>query len=354
MRKILSILLIIVCIITTFCGCKQNGKTKYKDYSFDYFDTATTIVGYAETEEEFDKNCDEIKKQLEEYHKLYTIYNRYENITNICTINDLFDGVHKEIVVDKKIIDLLLFSKEMYRLTDGKVNVAMGSVLSIWHDYRKEGEQDPSKAKLPPIDVLKEASKHTNIDDVIIDKEKSTVYLADPKLTLDVGAIAKGYAGERIADWMEKQGISGYVLNVGGNVKGVGNQEDNSPWKAGIENPDNSDEENPYIAYLEITNEAIVTSGAYQRYYYVDGKRYHHIIDSETLMPGENYLSVSVVCDDSGKGDALSTALFLMDIEKGKKLIESIDNAQAMWVLPSGEKVFSSNFKKYETKEQKH
>ncbi|MBQ8202991.1 MAG: FAD:protein FMN transferase [Clostridia bacterium] len=329
-----------LCLVFCLTGCKKN-KLKYTDYTFDYFDTATTIVGYAGTQEEFDLVCDEIKELLGEYHKLYNIYNRYDGVTNLCSVNNTEDGVHKELKVDKKIIDLLLYAKELYTLTNGKMNVAMGSVLSIWHDYRTEGINNPNKASLPPMDRLKEAAKHTDINDLIINREKSTVYLKDSKMSLDVGAIAKGYATEQIALYLEQKGISGYLLNVGGNVRCIGKRADGEEWKVGVENPETQDD---YLAYLKLSDKSIVTSGNYQRYYTVNGVNYHHIINPETLMPATNFRSVSVICKDSGKADALSTALFNMTYREGSELVENLAGIEAMWVLPDGKQLYSDGF----------
>jgi thiamine biosynthesis lipoprotein len=221
----------------------------------------------------------------------------------------------------------------------------MGSVLSIWHKDREEGKDNPN-AKLPPMEKLQEAAKHTNINDVIIDTQNSTVYLADPKMTLDVGAIAKGYAVEQIAKVLEEKGVTGYILNVGGNIRTIGTKGDGTPWLVGIENPGLENEE-AHIAYLNLQGEALVTSGSYQRYYTVDGVDYHHIIDPRTLMPGTNFRSVSIICKHSGLGDGLSTAVFTMSYEEGYALIESLDGVEAMWVLPNGEKKFSSGFNNY-------
>ena len=346
MKKITSLLLVVLLVVLNFTGCKNN-KNKYTDYSFDYFDTVTTIVGFEKTEEEFNKNCTRIKEQLATYHKLYNIYNTYENTRNICNINQLVSDKHSTIYVDQKIIDLLLFSKDMYTLTHGKVNIAMGSVLSIWHQYREEGLNNPDSAKIPPIEVLKNLNKHTNIDDVVINTENNSVLLLDVDLKLDVGAVAKGYAAEQTAAWMQKQGFNGYLLNIGGNVKTVGKRPDGKKWKVGIENPNTDDTENPYIEYLELDDMSLVTSGSYQRFYTVKGINYHHIIDPNTLMPSDYFLSVSVVCKDSAKADALSTALFSMTYEEGAKLVKDIDDAEVMWVYKDGKKSYSEGFKNY-------
>ena len=342
----LSVLLAVMC----FTGCQSEAtdtRSKFSTDYFDYFDTVTTIVGYENSQEEFDEICAVIEQQLKEYHQLYHIYNRYENLNNMKTINDVKDGSHQTVEVDGRIIDLLLYGKEIYELTEGQTNIAMGSVLSIWHDYRTEGENDPAEAKLPSMEELQTAAQHTDINQMIIDQEAQTVYLADPVMKLDVGGLAKGYAVEQIALYLEEQGIDGYVLNVGGNVRTIGTRPEGEKWTVGIENPGIPNSEEEFIAYLKLSGESVVTSGAYQRYYIVDGKPYHHVIDPDTLMPGEEFLSVSIICNDSGLGDALSTALFSMNFEEGKALIESIEDAEAMWTTPAGEIRYSSGFESY-------
>ncbi len=309
----------------------------------EYFDTVITVVGYENTEAEFNAVADGILSELAEYHRLYSIYHRFDGLENLCTINELVDGAHRTVTVDRRIIDMLLYAKEMYTLTDGMVNIAMGSVLSLWHDYRELGSDNPAQASLPPTEKLKSAALHTDITKMVIDEENCTVTLTDPLMKLDVGAIAKGYATEMVARSFEEKGVTGYVLNVGGNIRTLGTKPDNSEWTVGIENPSGDE----YLAYLKLKGESVVTSGSYQRYYVVDGKRYHHIIHPDTLMPAEGFTSVSVVCRDSGLGDALSTALFCLPQDAGMALVESLPDVEAMWVDGDGEKTVSPGFEKY-------
>jgi len=345
-KRITSVLLLLCMLFSlSLFSCGEN-KQKFVSYSFDYFDTATTITGYETDKAEFDRISTELLELLGEYHRLYTIYHRYDGMENLCTVNELKNGAHREVKVERRIIDMLLYAKEMYTVTDGKLNVAMGSVLSIWHDYRTAGLDDPRTASLPPMEELLEAEKHTDINDLIIDEENSTVFLSDPHMTLDVGAVAKGYAVEMAARYLEEKGITGYVINVGGNVRTVGTKPNGEKWLTGIENPDTESEE-AYIAYLEVSGESVVTSGSYQRYYTVDGKNYHHIIDTETLMPAEAYRSVSVICKNSAEGDALSTALFCMPYEEGLALVESRSDVEALWVMADGTQKYSKGFKNY-------
>ncbi len=346
-KRIISCLIIVFVLLQSigFGGCQANSE-KYSTYSFDYFDTVTTITGYAKSQEEFDEIADGVLEELAEYHKLFTIYYRYDGMENLCTINETVDGTHRTVTVDRRIIDMLLYAKEMYERTDGTVNIAMGSVLSIWHDYRTVGLDEPWAAKLPTMEKLEEAAEHTDINALVIDEEAGTVTLTDPAMKLDVGAIAKGYAVEMAARSLEDRSVTGYVINVGGNVRTVGTKGDGDKWLVGIENPQ-EDSEEAYLAYLELAGESLVTSGSYQRYYVVDGKQYHHIINPETLMPSEGYVSVSVVCKSSADGDALSTALFCMDYEVGLALIESLPDTEAMWVLADGTRKESSGFANY-------
>lgn len=347
MKKLLSVTLALAAIVITLPSCRAKPQ-KFTEYSFDYFDTATTVIGYETSREIFDKRADDILSMLGEYHQLYTIYNSYDGIDNLCTLNKTKGAAERTIKADERIIDMLEFSLEAYKTTRGRVNIAMGSVLSIWHDYREDGYDDPVNAQLPPMDMLQAAAKHTGIENLVIDRTNMTVTLTDPDSTLDVGAIAKGYAVEMIARKLESDGISGYVLNVGGNVRTIGTKPDGSGWTVGIENPDRLSEQG-YLEYLSLRGQALVTSGSYQRYYTIDGVDYHHIIDPDTLMPSGYFLSVSIVCSSSALGDALSTALFSMSLEDGKSLITSIPDAEAMWVEPDGTRHYSDGFREFVT-----
>jgi thiamine biosynthesis lipoprotein len=343
-KKIISILLVVV-MVFSLSACSAQSEKRYEASFLELFDTVTTIVGYAKSKEDFSQYSQMIYDTLEEYNQLFDIYNDYEGINNIKTIND--NAGIKPVKVDQKIIDLLLFSKEMYDLTEGKINIAFGSVLSLWHDHRTEGLDNPSAATLPDIEELKTRSNHTDINQMIIDEKASTVYLKDPDMRLDVGAIAKGYATEKVVKAMEEAGFVNSMISVGGNVRTLGNKFDEKgndvPWGVGIQNPD-LESADTTLHVLNLSGYSLVTSGVYERYYIVNGKQYHHIIDPETLMPTEYFASVSIVCVDSGLADALSTSIFNMPYEKGLELIEELDGVEAMWVFHDGTEQYSSGF----------
>ncbi len=338
MRRFFALCSVLLMLIT-LSGCKQEKRFQ-KTY-IDYFDTVITIIGYEKSEDDFSSVCNDIEGLLEKYHKLFDIYSSYDGINNIHTINQ--SASRRPVSVDKELIDLIDYSKEMYDLTSGQTNIAMGSVLKIWHNYREKASEDPDNATLPNKEALQGAAKHCNINNIIIDKENSTISLSDPNTLIDVGAVAKGFAMQKIYEYLSDKNISGYALNFGGMVRFLGKRGDGKEWTAAIENPISYSSYVPVIAPKDF---ALSTSGSYQRYYEVDGIRYHHIIDPDTLMPENRFLAVSVLTRDCASADVLSTALFNMTLEEGKNTLNDIeDTVGVMWVLPDGTREFFGNFK---------
>lgn len=337
-----------ILIAVSTSGCSRESEkdkegTRYTAQFLELFNTATQIVGYYEEKERFSDFSNLIYDSLKEYHQLYDIYHTYEGMNNLKTIND--NAGIMPVKVDKKIIDLLLFSKEAYQMTNGKMNIALGSVLKIWHQYRTEGIDDPINAKLPPMELLEEKMNHTDIENLIINVEESTVFLADPDMSLDVGSIAKGYATEKVCQLAIEEGYESGLVSVGGNVRAIGFKDRvEEPWNVGIQDPKEADS---YIRIVDLVNQSLVTSGVYQRYYTVDNKQYHHIIDIDTLMPSDYFTAVTILCEDSGMADVLSTALFNMPYEEGYEFIKNFKNTEALWILKSGEVKYSSDFETF-------
>ena len=333
-KRVIGIALVFALLLSGCAGQQAAEKKQYNATFLTLFDTVTTIVGKADSQESFTETAQQIHDELLIYHQLFDIYNAYEGMNNLKSVNDAA-GV-EPVSVDGRIIDLLLDCKEYYAITGGKVNVAMGSVLQLWHEARNDGLDDPVNAKLPDSERLAEAAKHCNFDDVIIDEAASTVYIADPQLRLDVGAIAKGWSVQRVAE----NAPTGLLISVGGNVCPTGPKDENgTPWVVGVTNPDGGD----YLHTIYTTNASVVTSGDYQRTYMVEGKLYHHIIDPVTLYPSTYWRSVTIVCEDSGLADALSTALFLLPLEEGKQILAQC-GAEAMWVDGEGQMFYTPGF----------
>lgn len=336
-KRLLSLVL---CLLLLPLPARAEGEMKRYNASFmDLFNTVSIIIGCDDSIVEFRAQAQQIHDELEVYHQLYDIYTDYEGMNNLKTVNDMA-GV-ASVKVDGKIIDLLLFCRDMAQATGGLVDATMGSVLQLWHEARIFGIDWPEEAYLPAEEALKQAALHTGFDKLIIDEAASTVFITDPEARLDVGAIGKGYAVEQVARSLPE----GLLLSVGGNVRATGpNPMTGAHWTAGVQDPDGS--QNDYLHVLYVDGVSVVTSGDYQRYYTVDGVRYGHIIDPRTLHPTGLWRAVCILAPDSGLADALSTALYLLPVEEGQKLLDQF-GAEAMWIPEDGEYIYSPGFQAY-------
>jgi len=335
MKRTVALLLLFSLLLAGCTGTREPEKKQYTATFLTLFDTITSIVGRAESEQAHMEKAQAIHDELLVLHQLFDIYNDYEGLNNLKTVND--NAGVRPVVVDRPIIELLLDCKDYYELTGGRVNVAMGSVLVLWHEARNDSLEDMTNAYLPDPAALEAAAEHTDLSCVVIDEEASTVFITDPQVRLDVGAIAKGWSVQRIAQTAPE----GLLISVGGNVCATGPKDENgTPWRVGVQNPDGGDD---YLHTLNITDQSVVTSGDYQRCFMVDGEFYHHIIDPDTLYPSQYWRSVTILCEDSGLGDALSTALFLLPYEQGLELAEKC-GAEALWVNEAGEMFYTPGF----------
>lgn len=341
MKKIISVLLLtslILSAILCLTGCGEGGKSnKYKTLSktvsYSYFNTVSQISSYGDTSKaEFEDYVKTVDETLGYYHKLFDIYYEYSGFDNIKTINK--NAGQNPVKVDKELVDFLLYCKELYTLTRGKTNVMLGSVLKIWHDVRDEANENLgylAQSDLPSAEALSEANGHTSIDSLVINEEECTVYISDAKASLDVGAVAKGYVVEILYNKLKAAGADSLVLNIGGNIRTIGLKPDGEEWVSGITDPDSSSD-STFKCKISLGEGSIVTSGDYERYFVVGDKKYHHIIDPDTLMPAAYFSAVSIITKDSALADALSTALFCMSYEEGLELIKSIGGVEVIWI----------------------
>lgn len=349
----------------SFLVLMMGCQSEYEYYSKNFvgpFDTITTYITYAKNEDEFNKQCDLIDKDLNYYDRLFDKYTSYDDVANVKTIND--NAGKQPVKVDQALIDLLNLSIERNRTISSKVNIAFGSVIDIWHDYREKAESQNGVGDVPKHEELKKASQHTDISRIVVDDEKKTVFIEDKDMSIDVGATAKGYAVELIKQDLIDMGVESFLLSGGGNVASHGKRlakkdgdfyldQCQENYCIGIESPkdgnyskhsDDPDADNEAI--LVVQGESVVTSGDYQRFYQGnDGVRYHHLIDPDTLYPAVYFRSVSIITKDSGLADFLSSTLFLMDYEDGLKLVNSMDGVEAIWLLDDGKIKMSDGLK---------
>lgn len=347
-KAIVSLVLCLVLSLSLFTACTPEVQyEKYTGTVWDSFDTIISVVSYHKNDSEHTAFMEQVRSEYSRLNKLYDIYNSYPDMNNAKTIND--NAGIAPVKVEKELFDLIRFSIDWYHKTDGKVNIALGSVLKIWHDVRTNAEF--SVPVLPSMDQLNTANQHTDINSIVLDEENMTVYISDPDVSIDIGAVAKGYATELIADKLA-QSYDSFAISAGGNVKVHGSPLDGrTRWGIGIQNPAVDENYNMVGGNIDLAyiaeGASIVCSGGYQRFFVLDGQRYHHLIDPQTLFPKNTYLGVTILCEDSGIADVLSTAIFMLEKEEAISFIDTIKEAECILVMADGTIEKTAGFDSY-------
>ena len=338
MKKILSILLtaVLLPVFVLFPGAGTAESKRFTAHFFNTFDTVVSMIGYASDQDTFDSAFQAVKERFTHLHRLFDKYNAYEGVNNLYTVNR--DAAKAPVKVAPELMEVLVFCRDMQKKFPGATNIALGSVLNIWHDHRDAAEYNPAGATVPELSQLQAAAAHVDMDKVVLDEANSTVFFLDPELSLDIGAVAKGYAAESAAKLLLSSPMTSFTINAGGNVRAGGKPLDGrSAWGVGIQDPFSSAfSDAPLVETLFLRDMSVVTSGINERYYEVEGVRYHHLIDPDTLFPARFMASVTIVTENSEMADFLSTTLFLMPYEEGRALVESLPGVEALWVLLDG------------------
>lgn len=317
----------------------ENPSKDAKKYDIEFYDTFDTVVDiaiYSDDEDFANENLEYAKKRYEELHKLFDNYKKYPEVTNIKSINDKA-GI-EAVKVDDTLFTLIKNSMDDYYNISHKTNIALGPVTKLWNEYRDLYESGKTKEEviaikgkaLPSDDELEALRPFTKMDRVKLNETDKSIYI-DKGMSLDLGATAKGFATELVAKELEDRGVNSAVISAGGNVRVIGKPKDGREnFKIGIQNP-GMENEKGIIAVVNVSGTSIVTSGDYQRYFDIDGVRYCHIIDPDTLKPAMGMKSVTVIKEDSGLCDFLSTAAFNSTDDEIKTLGEKTGSA-IIWV----------------------
>ena len=336
---------IVLLLIIALIGCKTSiNYTQKQMYSFDSgFDTVIAYIEWVEDgDTQYRENANKTFEKFSYYNELFDSFHDYENINNIKTIND--NAGIKAVSVNQEVIDMLLEAKYFYDISYGKIDVTAGKMISLWHDAREIGMElntHGEYGEVPNHAELEESVKHKGWDKIIIDDKNNTVFITDPYVSLDVGSVAKGYATQRVAEYLVTENVKNAVIDAGGNLKALSGKYNGKEWITGIRNPNNPSlsPDDSLLTVQYSGDKSAVTSGDYERAFIAnDGKSYSHIIDPDTTYPADKYRSVTIITTDAGVADCLSTALFCLDYEDGLKVIEQYkkdhDNAflEVIWV----------------------
>lgn len=345
-----GLLLALVLATGLLSGCQKQHEEYRGTFitveGVEVFNTVFTVLAWESSDENWQKHYAKIQELVLYYHKLFDYFNEYEGMNNILTINR--NAGVAPVKVDQEIISLLKMCQDLYDRTGGKTNVALGKVTEIWHVVREHNTNSDGSTRadsemiMPSMEELEAAGKHTDFSKIIIDEAASTVYLEDPDMRLDVGAVAKGYATERVAVQLREMGMENGLMSSGGNIKSIGapNLPKKKDWGVGITDPLNPQQTLPGRILSLTGEESVVSSGNYERFFIFEGRRYHHLIDPATFMPGDNFAQVTVIVDDSGVADFMSTTLFLLPYEEGAKVAKEMDLG-VIWVEQDGTQILN-------------
>lgn len=311
--------------ILLLSGCSGLPRERSQTYTDTLFDTVISVQIFDSVDEDVLKGCEKLCKK---YDSMFS--NKIED-SEISRINSAGGN---PVEVSKETIKLIKKGIYYSEMSDGAFDITIAPVSNLW-DFKAETPLVPSP------EAIAEAVSHVNYENIII--RDNTVKLTDPHAGIDLGAIAKGYIADRIKDYLEDEGVRHAMINLGGNVLAMDSKLDGSDYNIGIQKP--FDETGEPITSVKISDKSVVTSGIYQRYFKADGKIYHHILDPNTGYPCENNLySVTILTDSSLTADALSTTCFLLGYDRGMKLINQLDNVDAVFITNDNQIHYSKNF----------
>ncbi|MHA7967676.1 FAD:protein FMN transferase [Paenibacillus sp. CAU 1782] len=319
-KKILLQSLILLAIHLLLAGCSTSSvadQNMSAGKSFFVFDTIVQVKIYDRSVpnslfEDIEDLLHQIDQELSRTNPSSEIYkvNESAGLFPVQVSSSTFDLVSEAITYADK--------------TDGRYNPAIGPLVQLWN-IGNEGAHIPNEEEIQYTIALTDYKK------VETDENNNTIFLKENAMILDLGSIGKGYAADRIKEYLLSQGVRSALIDLGGNIAVVGSKPSGSLWSIGIQDPDET--RGTPIGTVKVQNKTIVTSGIYERYFIENNQYYHHILDPETGYPIESNLSsVTIIADSSAEADALSTIAFLLGIEQGIAFIEATPSAEAIFV----------------------
>lgn len=311
---------------TTAAGA---GETKSLSQTFYIYDTVVNIKVFGDTVEQ--KHMDDIQQMLE---RMDMELSRTKEGGEVYAVNQ---AAGKEAVkVSDETLEVVKLSLQYAEEMDGLFDPTIGPLIDLWN-IGNGGDTVPDQA------AIDKAKSLTNYKDVEIDEAAKTVKLLKEDMVLDLGGIGKGYAADRIADYLKEQGLHSAMINLGGSsIIALGTKPNGAEWNIGLQDPDQS--RGTQLGTIKIADEVIDASGVYERYFMQDNVRYHHILDPRTGYPSQNGLkSLTIMSPNATDADALSTGVFLMGIEEGMKYLKSLPEEVEAFFITDDNKIYATD-----------
>ncbi|TCO79977.1 FAD:protein FMN transferase [Marinisporobacter balticus] len=328
-RMIILVIMLILLFTIALQGC--SNKKEVVTRSTFMLNTKLDISVWIEDKNRGVEIIQECFKRISEIEEKMSV-----NIEN-SEVNKINDHTQKEFIsVSKDTSEVLNASLKYAKLSNGAFDPTIGKLVELW-GIGKENFRVPKKAEID--EVLRYVDYQ-----LLINNGENKFKLAKDHMRIDLGGIAKGYAGDEVYKIIKKNSVEGAIINLGGNIIALGTKIDGSNWRIGIQDP--FEPTGTHIGVVEASDKAIVSSGNYERFSIVNEKRYHHIIDPKTGYPSENgIISATIIANYSMDADALSTAVYVLGVEKGLELIENMENVESIIITKDYKVYLSSGIK---------
>ncbi|HVZ98179.1 MAG TPA: FAD:protein FMN transferase [Chitinophagaceae bacterium] len=277
---------------------------------------AFTVVAY--TEEWANAMIDIGVKEVQRIEKILTTF-KDDSETNLINRNA---GI-RPVQVSSEVLNIIERSLRISSITQGAFDISYGGIdKSLWNF-------DQNMTTLPSRETAKKMVRLINYKNIVLDRQNQTVFLREKGMRIGFGGIGKGYAAEMAKVIMKKHGVKSGIVNASGDLTAWGVQPNGSPWTVGIVHPDYK---NHPFSYFSISDMAVATSGNYEKYAMIDGKKYAHTIDPRTGLPVSGIKSVTIISPNAEICDAMATPVMVMGVEKGLHLINQVKQVECVIV----------------------
>ena len=296
--------------------------------SFIKMGSAFDLTLVANNQVEADQLFEQAISEIDRIERLISSWNQASETSQVNKM-----AGKKAVKVTKELYDLVFRAKAIAQLTNGAFDPTYASVDKIW-------TFDGRDVKQPNTEIISASVAKIGFDKIAFDPLESSLYLPLQGMKIGFGAIGKGYAADRVKFLLQKQGVAAGIVNASGDMSAWGIQPNGNPWQVGLINPKNKDK---VFAWFPVKDQAVVTSGDYEKFVLINGKRYGHIINPKTGFPSQGVISCTVFAPKAELADALSTALFVMGVETGIDFINQLNQVEAIMIDDTGKVHTSKN-----------
>lgn len=320
---------LILCICQLLSGCTAQNTAPASKSGF-YFNTIITVTIYQDISDSIMNDCFALAEQYENY---------FSNTIPDSDISRINTSGGKPVTVHDETIELLQEGISYGKLSGGRFDITIGKLSDLWDISTKALLEETNDSMIPQESEIADALSTIDYRNIKIDGNEVT--LLNPDAKIDLGGIAKGYIADCMKKFLNDNGITSGFINLGGNFLALGPKQTGDAYVVGIQKP--FDQNQTVLASVEVTNQTVVTSGIYERYFSVNNVIYHHILDTNSGYPYDNnLLSITIITDKSIDGDALSTTCFSLGLNDGMALVESLPDTEAIFITDDNELHVSS------------